>query len=194
MGCRIMDSIDLAQDKGQWSAVVNMVMNLRVPYNFGKFLSSYATGDLRGTWLRGGSHSSNLRSLQWVIFIWLGGKHSGSTRFQSEVMHKSTGIDENDSLLWRLCGAENLLRGLHYLKSNETVKGGLLVSWMCVKHSHLKIKKTSKLSKLLTKQRSFLVAEFMELFGRLVGTHLIISYFGPELNYFYEHFTSIIRV
>jgi hypothetical protein len=26
-----MDWIDLAQDKGQWRALVNMVMNLRVP-------------------------------------------------------------------------------------------------------------------------------------------------------------------
>jgi hypothetical protein len=26
-----MDSIDLAQDKGQWTALLNRVMNLRVP-------------------------------------------------------------------------------------------------------------------------------------------------------------------
>jgi hypothetical protein len=26
-----MDRIDLAQDRGQWSAIVNTVMNLRVP-------------------------------------------------------------------------------------------------------------------------------------------------------------------
>jgi hypothetical protein len=35
-----MDWIDLAQDRGQWSALVNMVMNLRVSYNAGKYLSS----------------------------------------------------------------------------------------------------------------------------------------------------------
>jgi hypothetical protein len=34
-----MDWIDLAQDKDQWYALVNMIMNLRVPYNIGKFLS-----------------------------------------------------------------------------------------------------------------------------------------------------------
>jgi hypothetical protein len=34
--------IHLAQDRDQWSTLVNMVMNLRVPYNVGKFLSSSA--------------------------------------------------------------------------------------------------------------------------------------------------------
>jgi hypothetical protein len=32
--------IDLAQDRDWWMVLVNMVMNLRVPYNVGKFLSS----------------------------------------------------------------------------------------------------------------------------------------------------------
>jgi hypothetical protein len=36
-----MDWIDLAQNRDQWKALVNTVMNLRVPYNSGKFLSSY---------------------------------------------------------------------------------------------------------------------------------------------------------
>jgi hypothetical protein len=32
-----MDWIDLAHDRDQWRVLVNTVMNLRVPYNIGKF-------------------------------------------------------------------------------------------------------------------------------------------------------------
>jgi hypothetical protein len=39
-----MDWIDVAYDRDQWMALVNMVINLRVPKNTGKFLSSYTIG------------------------------------------------------------------------------------------------------------------------------------------------------
>jgi hypothetical protein len=39
-----MGWIDLVQDTDPWRALVNTVMNLRVPYNAGKFLSSCTVG------------------------------------------------------------------------------------------------------------------------------------------------------
>jgi hypothetical protein len=39
-----MDWIDLAQDRDQWKALVNTVLDVRVPLNVGKFLSDCATG------------------------------------------------------------------------------------------------------------------------------------------------------
>ena len=50
VGCGYMDWIGLAQDRDRWRTLVSAVMNLRVPWNAGNFLTSYKpVSFLRGT-------------------------------------------------------------------------------------------------------------------------------------------------
>jgi hypothetical protein len=50
-----VDWMDMAQDRAQWRALVNTVLNLRVPLNAGKFL--------RGCTIGGSSRRAQLRKL-----------------------------------------------------------------------------------------------------------------------------------
>jgi hypothetical protein len=55
-----MDWIDLAQDTDQWRALVNMVMNLPVPYSAGRFFNGCTTGSFsRRAQLHEFSYTSN---------------------------------------------------------------------------------------------------------------------------------------
>jgi hypothetical protein len=49
MGWGCLNRIELPQDRGLWKSIVNTVMNLWVPYNVGKLMSSCTTGGLSRT-------------------------------------------------------------------------------------------------------------------------------------------------
>jgi hypothetical protein len=64
MGWGDVDWIGLAQDRDRWRALVNSVLNLRVPSNAGKLSSVLTTRDLwSSVQLQGVNMGSNLHAL-----------------------------------------------------------------------------------------------------------------------------------
>jgi hypothetical protein len=64
IGLGVMDWIDLADDRDQWRAHMNTVMNLQVPQNGGSFLSSCMTGSFSR---RPQLHEVSQSSWKWVM-------------------------------------------------------------------------------------------------------------------------------
>jgi hypothetical protein len=62
VGCGDVDWIGLAQDRNRWRALVNLVLNLLVPYNAGKLWSGLTTGGL--------SSSSQLHRVGYSVSVY----------------------------------------------------------------------------------------------------------------------------
>jgi hypothetical protein len=77
IGLSVMDWTDVAQDRNQWRTLVNTVVNIRVPQNVGKFLSSCTTG--------GFSRRAQLQEIKlvWVVLVKINKKYQCRSFFLS---------------------------------------------------------------------------------------------------------------
>ena len=96
VGCGYMDWIGLAQDRDRWRTVVSVVMNLRVPWNAGNFLTSCKPVSCSGRTLH--------RAVsKYCAFVWCSTAH-WTYRSESARLAQLWNRDTDDMCLcgWRL--------------------------------------------------------------------------------------------